>query len=39
MTCRHTGNDPNCSAHRGPYGDVDTYEKAGRPPVSSMRAR
>ena len=28
MTCRHAGNDPNCSAHRGPYGDVDTYEKS-----------
>ena len=28
MTCRHTGNDPNCSAYRGPYGDVDPYEKS-----------
>jgi hypothetical protein len=28
MTCRHTGNDPNCSNYRGPYGDIDPYEKS-----------
>jgi hypothetical protein len=28
MTCRHSSNDPNCSNYRGPYGDVDPYEKS-----------